>query len=128
MSYEHRIIIAERHETESENPYVFAFELVRLDLGWMESGERFKRLFKTPIDFNIYVNNEDPNETYPEEYWKEDMYGEHCKSASVNYVLDFLENNCKDTNRRLSILRALLRDLREHKEDYGDIRVVHYGY
>lgn len=127
MSYEHRIIIAERHETEGENPYVFAFELVRFDLGFMASGEQFKRIFTKPIDFNIYVNNEDPNETYPEEYWKEDMYGEHCKSATVETVIDFLEHSADD-NRRLKLLLSGLRLLRDRKEDYGDIHVVHYGY
>lgn len=127
MSYEHRVIIAERHEAGTENPYVFAFELARFDLGWMASGEQFKRIFTNPIDFNIYVNNEDPNKVYPDEYWKEDMYGERCKSADVGTVLDFLEH-CEDGNRRLSLLLPCLRLLRERVNEYGDLHIVHYGY
>lgn len=127
MSYEHRIIIAERHESEGKTPYIFAFEFARFDLGWMESGESFKRLFTEPIDFNIFVNNEDPNRIYPDEYWKEDMYGAHCKAASVDSVLNFLEQT-SDTNRRLKLLAACLRQLKESAHIFGDIKVVHYGY
>lgn len=127
MSYEHRIVIAERHYSDGEKRYVWAFELARFDLGWMQSGESFKRIFKNPIDFDIYVNNEDPNTVYPDEYWREDMYGEHCKSATVDTVLHFLEQ-AGDNNRRVKVLVACLKHLNESRDEYGDLHVVHYGY
>ena len=127
MSYEHRIIIAERHVSEGEKPYIFSFELARFDLGWMIDGENFKRVFSAPIDFDIFVNNEDQNVVYPAEYWREDMYGEHCKFATVDAVLDYLSATA-DSNRRVKLFLACLRQLKAFESDYGQICLVHYGY
>ena len=127
MSYEHRIVIVERHISEGKMPYTFAIELARFDLSWMKTGDAFKRIFTNLIDFDIFVNNEDPNAVYPDEYWRADMYGEHCKSATVDAVLDFIEQS-GETNRRVKMLSACLTYLKYHADEYGDLHIVHYGY
>ena len=129
MGYEHRIVIVERHAYEGNkvDSEAFGFEIARFDLSrYDESGETYTRYFTIPIDFEIYVNNEDPNKVYPSEYWKTDMYGEHCKYTTVENAIEWL--NLATGNRRARLLLAFLRQLQELKSDYGELCVVHYGY
>ena len=135
MGYESKIIIVDRSECEMPNgkTWVYGDEIARFDLSKMGNelvnGKLFRNVFHTPVDFNLYVNNEDPNVSYSESYWREDMYGAVCKWASVDEVMSWLKNSeTAQTYRRAKLFFDFLRVLKMHESEYGQICVVHYGY
>lgn len=136
MGYESKIVIVDRHERESVNgeKFVYGSELARFDLSKMGYArfnyKLFRELFTVPVDFDLYVNNEDSNSEYPAEYWREDAYGEHCKyTEDIDSVISWLEEYEKqDPYRRAALFLGFLKVLKERAGDFAEICLVHYGY
>ena len=135
MGYESKIVIAERSENKTPNgkTLVWGNEIARFDLskmGWDEvNGKSFPALFTHEIDFDIYINPEQYDKIMPDNYFREDMYGDICKWASVDTVIDWLEaSGVANTYRRAKLFLGFLRVLRDQRKDYGQLCVVHYGY
>lgn len=133
MSYESRVIIVNRRETEN---FVFGSEIARFELSAMGremvNYRTFCDVFKTPIDFNLYGMPEiwtDPEETHPDQHYREDAYGAHCKMASVDDVLAWLEaSNTAKEYRRARLLQDFLVCMKEEMNNFDDVRVVHFGH
>lgn len=60
----------------------------------------------------------------------EDEYGDPLYEASVSDVVSVLEKDVEDGEdyRRTFPLLATLKAVEEHKEQWGEITVLHYGY
>ena len=135
MGYESKIVVIDRreHEATGKHPaWVYGSEIARFDLSKMGyervDGKEFREVFSAPIDFDLYVANDD-GEIHPDEYWREDCYGEHCKMASVDDVLQWLEKSeVLKEYRRAKLFYDFLRVLKEHENEYQQIVLVHYGY
>ena len=137
MGYESKIIVVDRHEHEAKNGlpgWVYGDELARFNLCKMGydrfDGVLFRELFTVPVDFDLYVNNEELDKTDPPEYWREDMYGERCKyTTDINRVISWLgQSEQHDHYRCAALFIDFLRALKEHESEYRQICLVHYGY
>lgn len=143
MGYESKIVVIDRREheaTEKHPAWVYGSEIARFDLGKMgyekypvnnyDDLRTFRDLFTVPIDFDLSVQNEDSNTVYPDEYWREDMYGEHCKyTTDIDSVIAWMERYLEhDDYRRAALFYDFLRVLKEHEDEYQQIVLVHYGY
>ena len=134
MGYESKIIIVERteHELPNGGTWVYGDELARFDLSKMGydkfDGVWFPGLFTIPIDFDLYVR-ESP-EDVPDSFYRVDCYDEHCKyTTDIDRVIAWLEKFDEvEHYRRASLFRDFLRVLKEHKDEYNEICIVHYGY
>lgn len=60
----------------------------------------------------------------------EDCYGEQLTEASVSDVISVLEKDVAngENYRRIFPLLAMLKSFEEHKEQWGEITVLHYGH
>lgn len=135
MGYESKIVIMDRHEYKKPNgdKWIFALEISTFDLSKMgyekANGHTFHDIFKTPIDFDLYIQNEDANNVYPAEYWREDCYGEHCKYTTIENVIAWLEQSkTAKTYRRAKLLLNCLYSFRDIQNEFTQLCVVHYGY
>ena len=135
MGYESKIIVVDRreHELPSGETWVYGDQIATFDLSKMGyervNGKTFSEVFLNPIDFNLYIQPEDPNVTYTDEYFREDCYGEHCKWATTYDVLEWLdESEVLHDYRRAKLFYDFLVSLNEHKDDWGQLCIVHYGY
>lgn len=124
MGYESRIIVARR--TVWEGSGLVWFE--KLSEMWLSKvGYNFPEIFTTEIESNIYGDGFKENSD--EEYeLTEDHYGDVCKYADVQTVIDWLENaEAKEHYRRFTPAIAMLKAYAAEKWE-GDIVVIHYGY
>jgi hypothetical protein len=136
MGYESKIIIVDRkaYDQENGNTWVYGDEVARFDLCKMGYAifnyKRFRDLFTVPVDFDLYVNREDPNANYDPEYFRQDCYGEHCKyTTDIDSVIFWLEQSEKnDPYRRAKLFLDFLRVLKENAKDFNELCLVHYGY
>lgn len=131
MGYESKIIIGKRKELP--NGYVWFDDVAQFDLSKMGyeyvENRTFHETFRTPIDFNIYLNNYDPDKEYPDSFFREDMYGKQCKYTETENVLRWLEKS--ETAKeywRAELLLMFLRELKEKEPEWGTFCAVHYGY
>ena len=108
---------------------VIGSEISRFDLSKMGyykyKGKSFREIFTQEIDFDL-----DINDSYGEDA-RIDSYGEHCKWATVEDVIKWLEMYCANVNYRraenlLLYLYIMKKQIEENK--WGQICVVHYGY
>ena len=110
MGYESRIFFVER-KTCFDGRIVIGSEISRFDLskmGYYEyNGKSFRKIFTQEIDFDL-----DINDSYGEDA-RIDSYGEHCKWATVEDVIKWLEMYCVNVNYR----RA--ENLLFYRQDYG---------
>ena len=126
MGYESKIIIGKRIEHSFG---VWFDEIARFDLSKMGYEIVENETFKTPIDFNLYVNNYDPDKDYPDSFFREDMYGMQCKYTNTENVLRWLEKS--ETAKeywRAELLLRFLKTLKEKEPEWGSFCAVHYGY
>ena len=124
MGYESRIIVARR--TVWERSGLVWFE--KLSEMWLSKvGYNFPEIFTTEIESNIYGDGFKENSD--EEYeLTEDCYGDVCKYADVQTVIDWFENaEAKEHYRRFPPAIAMLKAYAAEKWE-GDIVVIHYGY
>ena len=142
MGYESKIIIVDRreHKDTGKSTWTYGAEIAQFDLGKMgherypvgnyDVLQSFRELFTVPIDFDLSVQNEDSDKVYPDEYWREDMYGEHCKyTTDLDGVICWLEQSeAHEHYRRAALFLDFLRVLQEHKDEYSQICLVHYGH
>lgn len=128
MGYESRIHILRRATVERENretPYIYAEEIAEFNLCCLgyERGRIVRDAFKTPIDFNLYANGDEPT--------REDAYGEPLKYCGIRELnkalLEFYE---KEKYRRIPPLIACLSALIDDSDAWtdGELIAVHYGY
>lgn len=124
MGYESRIIVARR--TVWERSGFVWFE--KLSEMWLSKvGYGFPEIFTTEIESDIYGDGfkENSNEEYE---LTVDKYGDICKYADVQTVIDWLENaEAKEHYRRFTPAIAMLKAYTAEKWR-GDIVVIHYGY
>ena len=119
MGYESRIYIMDEFKSGND---VHAIELATINMSGMETS--FMDLFKTPIEYKIFAD--DPNEDTDT-----DCYGAKIKSADIDTVLNWLDNeiNVKKVDyRRLKPLYYLLKAYKEDEDKWDTIKVLHYGY
>jgi hypothetical protein len=124
MGYESRIIVARR--TVWEGSGLVWFE--KLSEMWLSKvGYDFPEIFTTEIESNIYGDGFKENSD--EEYeLTVDKYGDICKYADVQTVIDWLDNaEAKEHYRRFTPAIAMLKAYAAEKWK-GDIVVIHYGY
>ena len=123
MGYESRIIVAER--CEWNNGCVWFAKLGEM---WMSKcGYEFPRIFTTEIESDIYGDGfkENSNEEYE---LTEDCYGDICKYAPIQTVIDWLEKaEAKEHYRRFTPAIAMLKAYAMEKWE-GELVVIHYGY
>ena len=124
MGYESRIIVAERCVWENSG-YVFYAKLGEM---WLSKcGYEFPRIFTTEIESDIYGDGfkENSNEEYE---LTEDRYGDICKYAPIQTVIDWLEKEePKEHYRRFAPAIAMLKAYAMEKWE-GELVVIHYGY
>lgn len=117
MGYESRIFITERIEWPDGT--VYANKIATVDMCKMGYSSGFHELFDKPIDYKVFVDEEHETD--------KDLYGDHLKYASIQTVIDWLENQIeKDDYSRLPVLLGLLKGFDPGK--WHDLQVVHFGY
>lgn len=125
MSYESRVIVVNvnRHEKEEVYgkvypAYTYAEEIASVKMGQMNSN--FPGVFKQEIDYTI-------NTPGLEGVTDTDKYGDHIKSAKIEDVIAWLEQQItKENYRRLSVLLGLLKGF--DPKAWDCLEVLHYGY
>lgn len=133
MGYESKIFVIERNVISNHNvvSWVYGSEIARFRLGKvLDSG--FTKLFETPIDFTLSGDmGEDDNIDLTF-----DAYGERCKYAEINEVIEWLREQIKhDDYRRWKPLLAMLEAFEPNKwttcsndKSASRLVIVHYGY
>ena len=140
MGYESKLVIIRRSVNDDFN-FVFGDELVRFELCCMSHetvkmpcaknpevkiDKYFTDIFDTPIDFNLYMGDLDPNGMYNEEDYRKDKYDKHCCYTDLQTVIDWLRNSetIKDYDRAWNCLQCLV----AIQNTYPEAVVVHYGH
>ena len=128
MSYESKIIFADRYEHLPNEAYgreICQFDMCVINY-LMIDGKFFHELFTRPIDFDLNENGD---------VWGEqariDKYGVHCKWATVDELIKWLEEFKKeDDYRRAELLLSFLYTLQDQINNgrWNQICIVHYGY
>lgn len=114
MGYESKLIIVDRHVWDSG--YAFAEMIAEFRMCCLPWNHR--EIFKTPIDFDLYVGCEAV---------RKDCYGEHCKMAKPEVVVDALEKMAREEDyRRYNPIIQMLKGFDSNQ--WEDLEVVHYGY
>ena len=134
MGYEHKLIIAKRTEITSPiNKVIVCGEQIAT-YKCSRMPQSFYDLFHyhgTPIDFDLYTNNDEPTRTDP--------YGEHCKMLDLQTVIDHLHdiqtNNSEWSDyRRIPPIIGLLEGFNAEQWTANaptfkeSLVIVHYGY
>lgn len=115
MSYESRIYIVDVRKV-FENTYAETLGVINCNSMKYE----FSNLFKTPIDYEIFIDDTETDT---------DCYGEKIKSANIDKVIAWLEEEVKtDDYRRLIPLLYTLKGYRETKNQWTNLQILHYGY
>lgn len=129
MSYESRMIVVDRYEFD--NGHVWGEEIFRFNLCAMGydlvNGKSFCDIFDTDIDFDVYGRSCELDRDEDKDAYRKDCYGKICGMTTIDKVIEWLEKADMDYRRAKSFLAAL-KGFKESESDYGDIRVVHFGY
>lgn len=118
MGYDSRVYVVEEHNGTLFGNY--AEVLATIEMGVIPD---FRHIFETPINYEIYIGNDENTST--------DCYGDLIKSADVETVMNWLENafSGKDGEyRRLRPLYYLLKAYKEEEKKWDNIKVLHYGH
>lgn len=125
MGYESKLIVVDRCELEAPNgsTWVFADEIAIFDLDKMGyDNHDFYDAFKEEIDFKVFVDSRD-------EETDTDCYGDKIKSADWEALLAALKRiEAEDHYRRLPPVIAMLEAFYAARDEWHDLRVLHYGY
>ena len=124
MGYESRIIVASRYIFDHSGEIWFE----KLGEMWLSKcGYGFPKIFTTEIESDIYGDGFKENSE--EEYeLTEDCYGDICKYAPIQTVIDWLEKSeAEEHYRRFTPAIAMLKAYAMEKWE-GDLVVIHYGY
>ena len=124
MGYESRIIVAKRYTFNHKGDIWFE----KLAEMWLsKAGYDFPEIFTTEIESNIYGDGFKMNSDEEIEL-TEDKYGDICKYAPIQTVIDWLEKaEAKEHYRRFTPAIAMLKAYAAEKWE-GDLVVIHYGY
>jgi hypothetical protein len=121
MGYESRVIVVNVNRHLLKNgmeKWVYAERIADIKMSKMDSD--FPKLFTKDIDYKIF-------KPHTEEETDTDCYGAHIKSADIQTVVGWLEENMKhDDYRRLAPLYGLLKGF--NPEQWECLEVLHYGY
>lgn len=128
MGYESRIYIMRRNEIMNEHmdkPLIYADEIAEFDLCKLgyEHGNIVRDAFKMPIDFDFYMNGDEPT--------RGDAYGKLLKYCGIRELHKaLLEYYEKVKYRRIPPLIACLSALIGDSDKWtdGELIAVHYGY
>lgn len=114
MGYESRVLVANVHRIKGVEPIA---EIIA-DVKMSKMGYAFPRLFNKPIDFKVYLGNEEVTE---------DCYGEKLKEGNIKEIIKWLKNAIKTDNyRRMPVLLKLLQAF--DSEYWEELHIIHYGY
>ena len=91
------------------------------------NGKSFCDIFDTEIDFDVYGRSHELDRDEDKYAYRKDCYGKICGMTTIDKVIEWLEKADMDYRRAKSFLAAL-KGFKENESDYGDIRVVHFGY
>lgn len=133
MGYESRLIVVDRVETGTPtgNTLAFGDSLVKINLCKMGydkvNGKEFTEIFTDKIDFNLYEDDCEEEYKTDKDAYKKDKYGAWCKMTTLDTVIEWLEKANMDY-RRARMCLDILKGIKDSEQDFGDIRVVHYGY
>lgn len=116
MAYESRIYIV-NVTGDYNSPY--AQPIMEYDLCNMGSNSGFRNLFKEPIDFEIFVDDNTATDT--------DKYGDRIKEGDLQEVIAWLEAwpDAK-TYRRIPPFLAALKAF--NPGEWENLKILHYGY
>lgn len=123
MGYESRIYIVEKSTVYERDPQKrFATIVAMFD---MCKYHRFSDFMRSKPATDCYIYADDGNTKIIE-----DEYGESLKEASVSDVITVLEKCVKDGEdyRRIFPLLAMLKSFEEHRKQWCDIVVLHFGH
>ena len=116
MSYESRIYIVDVRKV-FENTYAEVLGVIN----YSSMSYEFLKLFKTPIDYKIFVDGDTETDT--------DYYGDKIKSANIDEIITWLEEESKSSNyRRLIPLLYTLKGYRETVNQWTNLQILHFGY
>lgn len=123
MGYESRIYIVDKTDIKGlTTKKKYAQLIARFDMGVLTPlAYKFQNMPKT----DCYVYADDGNTQIIE-----DKYGEELTEASIAEVIAVLEKEVEngENYRRIFPLLATLKTLNEHKDQWKDLAVLHYGY
>ena len=147
MGYESKLFIGERHEMNFPNGMhdVCFRQVAEYDLSKMGDSHFYNVnsfLFKTPIDFDLYVNrmveeldynkNNGQTKGWFESTVRDDGYGRTCCYAPIEEVLNYLKEweSKNEYYRRVPPLIAMLESFVEQQKwgAFENLVVVHYGH
>lgn len=119
MGYDSRVFVVEVNQYNSIDMEPYAEIIAMVNMCNMGYGNGWLELFKTPVNYGLYLNENETSDT--------DKYGDHLRSATVEDVIGWLEKEVKTEDyRRLWPLLSLLRGF--NRNQWKDIQIVHYGY
>ena len=123
MGYESRIYIVEKHELyDEEIKKRFATEIAKFDLGKCYFLSDCLRA--CPIT-DCYIYADDGNTRIAT-----DKYEEELTEATLQAVISILEKAISngENYRKIFPLLATLNSLEEHKHQWGELAILHFGY
>lgn len=136
MGYESRLIVVDRLEYEDmdDSICVYGDEIAQIDLSKMGAekvdGKMFFDIFSKEIDFDLpYKVVGDRYEEWTTDHaaYRKDDYGNVCRWAAIDDVVDWLEMADMDY-RRARVALAILKGIQANASGFGQLIVVHYGY
>lgn len=122
MGYESKLYIVERGGLKDDDGMTYARVLAMFDMCKMGS---LINVFEKKTDLYFYASDGNTRIL-------EDMYGAPLREATVEDVIDVLEEAVEngDDYRRIFPLLAALKTIYEQQEDnrWGELAVLHFGY
>lgn len=123
MGYESKLYIVERGSLKDDDGMTYARVLAMFDMCKM--GYRFVEVFEKKTDLYFYADDGNTRIV-------EDMYSDPIREATVEDVIDYLEEAVEngENYRRIFPLLAALKTFYEQKEDgiWDKLAVLHFGY
>ena len=123
MGYESKLYIVERGTLKDDDGMTYAHVIAMFDMSKM--GYHFVDVFEKKTDLYFYASDGNTRIV-------EDMYGDPITEATVEDVIDVLEEAVEngDDYRRIFPLLAALKTIYEQQTDgrWGELAVLHYGY
>lgn len=123
MGYESKLYVIEKTRCSfDDDGYKYAQVIAMFDM--CKFYGLSDRLTKSPKT-NYYFYADDGNTRV-----LEDMYGDKLTETSLADVIEILEEQIDngETYRRIYPALAALKELEEHKDQWHELAVLHYGY
>jgi bisphosphoglycerate-independent phosphoglycerate mutase (AlkP superfamily) len=122
MGYESKLFIVEKHEKLESDPKKYASVIAMFDMCKIGN---LTDVFKQNTDCYFFADDGNTRVL-------KDKYGDVLKEASVEDVIQVLENavTSGETYRRIAPLLSTLKTIFEQQKNnaWKDIAILHYGY